>query len=134
MDANFLGYSLVNKLGMSTVPLKQATSLDDRVLCNVIHRSTPVILTFMDGHQEDVSFLLLHAPKHLLNLGYPWLTKHTPHIDLSTSKKLIWDRRCYNKCLKFLSANPACSLSGLWMNLPVCHLQKTQNSLIFHLF
>ncbi|XP_059827473.1 heat shock factor protein 5-like [Hypanus sabinus] len=38
-----------------------------------------------------------HAP---IVLGYPWLSRHNPHIDWSTRKMVSWSSFCHSTCLQ----------------------------------
>lgn len=77
-----MGYHVAKIIQLSKEELRQpllASALDVRLMCEVTHQTSPVTLTFNDGHQEKIYFRLYISVHHPLILSLPWLIKHNPH-------------------------------------------------------
>ena len=86
-DANLMDMALASQLGIGQVVLEEpihATALDGRLLCRVTHRSAPLPMTMSGNHNETLTFHLINSPQQPVILGYPWLTRHNPHIGDTT--------------------------------------------------
>ncbi|KAL1246642.1 hypothetical protein QQF64_034443 [Cirrhinus molitorella] len=82
-EGNFVDASLVARWGIPTTPLKRkliARALNDTILTQVTHVTSPVSLTVSGNHSEDIAFYLLESPGTPIVLGHPWLVRHSPHI------------------------------------------------------
>ena len=93
-DESFMDWRLAKRLDLELISLPkplEAHALDGRLLCRVTHRTRPIQFTISKDHTEALSFHLLNSPSHPLILGFPWLSKHNPHMDWSTGKILGWD-------------------------------------------
>lgn len=100
-DDSFIDEGLVERFGLSTEPLhepREASALDGRPLCMVMHRSQPFVVRFPDGHSETVNPFVYCSSGHPLVLGHPWLVKHKPHFDWSSGKVLGWGEECVVSC------------------------------------
>ena len=100
-DESFMDWRLAKRLDLELISLPkplEAHALDGRLLCRVTHRTRPIQFTISKDHTEALSFQLLNSPSHPLILGFPWLSKHNPHMDWSTGRILGWDRRCSVTC------------------------------------
>lgn len=73
-DANFTDATLVRKLGLTIIPMKQrlkATSLNGRTLWHVSQQTLQEM--FNADHVEQISFFPYTSLLEPLILGYPWL-------------------------------------------------------------
>ena len=90
-----MDWRLAKRLELEFISLPkplEAHALDGRLLCRVTHCTCPIQFTISKDHTEVLSFYLPNSPSHPLILGFPWLSKHNPHINWSTGRVLGWDR------------------------------------------
>lgn len=100
-DANLMDASLVRDLGLDTILLPEpldATALDGKLLWRVTHHTTPVEMSFPDGHKEILSFHVFESHQHPLVLGFPWLVLHNPSIDWALGRVKSWGCTCQKTC------------------------------------
>lgn len=92
-----MDWRLAKKLALELIPLPkplEANTLDGRLLCRITHRTQPLPLCIAHDHQELISFHLFDSQLYPLILGFPWLTKHNPHIDCATGRITGWRPEC----------------------------------------
>ncbi len=83
-DGNLMSYNLAKQLNLTCESIPQplsATALNGRLMCPVVHQTSPLSVILEDGHTEQMTFYLYHSTHHPLILGYPWLKQHNPQID-----------------------------------------------------
>uniref|UniRef100_A0A4W5LSY2 ribonuclease H n=1 Tax=Hucho hucho TaxID=62062 RepID=A0A4W5LSY2_9TELE len=95
--------SLAKKLSLPTESLSSplvVTALDGRPLGRgeINCQTLPLRLSILQ-HQEEISFHLIQSSAFPIILGYPWLLRHNPHIDWSTSTILEWGPTCHATCI-----------------------------------
>lgn len=86
-DESFVDCKLGNLLKLTVCALTQlleASAFDWRLFYSFTHRTKPIQIIITQGHSDQLNFHLFHLPLHPLVLGYPWLTKHIPCINVST--------------------------------------------------
>ena len=102
-DANIMTESLALQLGLERIPLDTpipAKALDGHLLGTVTHQTSPAHMLLSGNHHETIRFHLLASSNIPLILGYPWLRRHSPHIDWATGAILGWRNSCHQVCLK----------------------------------
>uniref|UniRef100_A0A671X748 Gypsy retrotransposon integrase-like protein 1 n=1 Tax=Sparus aurata TaxID=8175 RepID=A0A671X748_SPAAU len=112
-DDNFIDSNLVEQHGLLVTELevpKEVLALDSRQLDIVTHKTEPLKLTLSGNHQEHIELYVIKSPLTPIVLGLPWLTKHNPHIDWTTSTIRSWSNLCHAHCLH--SATPERSPSA----------------------
>lgn len=67
-----------------------ASALDGHLLGTVTHQTMPVHMLMSGNHHDTVQFHILRSPNPPLLLGYPWLHRHSLHIDWKTGSILGW--------------------------------------------
>ena len=105
-DESFMDWRLAKKLNLKLIPLPKALeahALDGRLLCRITHRTDLIQMTISQEHTESMSFHLLNSPSHPLILGFPWLSKHNPHMNWATGEVTGWDRNCSVTCIRAVS-------------------------------
>lgn len=87
-----MDFELAGKLNLPTLTLpkpSKASVLDDRLLCNIIHHTLPIKLTFPASHTEELCSHLCQASCPLI-LGHPRLISHNL-LDLSNVPSCCMD-------------------------------------------
>ena len=102
-DVDLLDWGMVKRLSIKTEILPRpitARALDGKILFNVTHVTEPITLTFADKHTEDIRFHLFNSALYPLILGFPWLTRHNPHIDWGSGRIKEWGFDCRELCFR----------------------------------
>ena len=102
-DVDLLDWGMVKRLSIKTEILPRpitARALDGKILFNVTHVTEPITLTFADKHTEDIRFHLFNSALYPLILGFPWLTRHNPHIDWRSGRIKEWGLDCRELCFR----------------------------------
>uniref|UniRef100_A0AAQ4QLT0 Gypsy retrotransposon integrase-like protein 1 n=1 Tax=Gasterosteus aculeatus aculeatus TaxID=481459 RepID=A0AAQ4QLT0_GASAC len=105
-DENFMDWRLAKRLNLKLIPLPkqlEAHALDGRLLCKITHRTDPIQMIISERHSEALSFYLFDSPSHPLILGFPWLSKHNPHMNWVTGEITSWDKDCSVTCIHAVS-------------------------------
>uniref|UniRef100_A0AAQ4PPB8 ribonuclease H n=1 Tax=Gasterosteus aculeatus aculeatus TaxID=481459 RepID=A0AAQ4PPB8_GASAC len=105
-DENFMDWRLAKRLNLKLIPLPkqlEAHALDGRLLCKITHRTGPIQMIISERHSEALSFYLFDSPSHPLILGFPWLSKHNPHMNWVTGEITSWDKDCSVTCIHAVS-------------------------------
>lgn len=102
-DGSIMDAALALQLGLRPEELPSpisASALDGHVLGNVTSQTNPVRMLLSGGHSETIQFLLLSTPAQPVILGFPWLCRHNPNIDWTTSSIREWGETCQQTCLR----------------------------------
>ena len=76
-------------------------------------------MTISKEHTESLSFHLFNSPSHPIILGFPWLSRHNPHINWTTGEVTSWDRSCSVTCIRAVSISKVSQASdGLSPSCP----------------
>lgn len=100
---NFLDEQVATQAGFRLEPRDKSCTMlamDGRLLATVTHRTEPLTLIPSGNHRETIQFYILTSPTTLLILGFPWLSKHNPHIDWSLVRISSWSSLCHSVCLQ----------------------------------
>ncbi|XP_060786982.1 alpha-2-macroglobulin-like [Neoarius graeffei] len=100
---NFMDLSLAQHLGIPTSgldPPLSVTALDGWPLGGgLVDLMSSTVHVRIDSHQEELSFHLIQSPEFPIVLGFPWLTRHNPHLDWGSRTILQWGPTCHASCL-----------------------------------
>ena len=93
--------SLAQRLNiLSLDPPLSVTALDGRPLGpGLVNQMTSAVRVQIDNHKEELSFHLIQSPDFTVVLGFPWLTRHNPHLDWTSRTILEWGPTCHATCL-----------------------------------
>ena len=121
-DESFMDWRLAKRLNLRLIPLPkplEAHALDGRLLCKITHRTDLIQMTISKEHTESLSFHLFNSPSHPIILGFPWLSRHNPHINWTTGEVTSWDRSCSVTCIRAVSISKVSQASdGLSPSCP----------------
>lgn len=115
-DSCLVSKTVAKQLGLGQVPLSHpipARALDGHEMGVITHQTAPVSMPLSGNHKETIQFHILNYPDLPLVLGFPWLRRHNPQIDWSTSSIRGWGTTCHLTCLKDAMSplQPVCTMS-----------------------
>lgn len=79
----------------STLSPREWTILDKSGHCT---QGSTIILSFKEGHSENLSFFEYISDLHPLILGLPWRRQHNTQINWSTGEIISWTEHCFESC------------------------------------
>jgi hypothetical protein len=99
----FINLSLVRKLGIPLVPLREPIALDvadGRPIESgaITHKTLPASM-IVGRHHEKIHFFVTNIGHHSIILGTPWLKKHNPSIHWPNSTIDFNSDFCKTKCI-----------------------------------
>ena len=99
-DFAFINESLVHRLQLPIKPLSQPRRirLADGDNCPNFVTHLAFSHTSIGGHYEPLVYLVAKLGSDII-LGYPWLQRHNPNIDFSTSTICFQSAYCLSYCL-----------------------------------
>uniref|UniRef100_A0A1A8D4D5 Gypsy retrotransposon integrase-like protein 1 n=1 Tax=Nothobranchius kadleci TaxID=1051664 RepID=A0A1A8D4D5_NOTKA len=101
-EQNLLDQLLVDRLGITTIPLEAPTrvvSLDGSFLTSITHKTVPVNLSISGNHHESLTFFVFPCHQSEIVLGHPWLSLHNPRINWVSNRVEEWSNQCHVSCL-----------------------------------
>lgn len=101
-DGDLISLEVVDRLQIPTEPLPTAlliNAINGSLIHKVVARTVPVKVTVSGNHNELMSFFVVKIMKPPIILGYPWLCRHTPHIDWVSGRILSWSPFCLLNCM-----------------------------------
>uniref|UniRef100_A0A8C7ZXU4 ribonuclease H n=1 Tax=Oryzias sinensis TaxID=183150 RepID=A0A8C7ZXU4_9TELE len=99
---DLISQEVVNKLRIPVEPLSPILvirAINGSVIHKVSSRTVNIRVSVSGNHTEFMSFYVVESLKPQVILGFPWLCKHTPHLDWSSGRVLSWSSFCLLNCL-----------------------------------
>uniref|UniRef100_A0A8C6NU91 Gypsy retrotransposon integrase-like protein 1 n=1 Tax=Nothobranchius furzeri TaxID=105023 RepID=A0A8C6NU91_NOTFU len=111
-DGDLMSQAVVSELLIPVEEVFPALSIhavNGSLIHKVTARTVPVTVTVSGNHTERMCFFVVDSLVPPVILGYPWLSKHCPHIDWVSGRVLTWSPFCLLNCLSAAPVRPVSS-------------------------
>uniref|UniRef100_A0A8C6PAB7 Gypsy retrotransposon integrase-like protein 1 n=3 Tax=Nothobranchius TaxID=28779 RepID=A0A8C6PAB7_NOTFU len=101
-DGDLISQEVVSALCIPVIPLSPALlirAINGSIIHRVTARTVPIKVTVYGNHSELMDFYVVDSMRPPVILGFPWLCKHSPHIDWCSGRVLSWSSFCLLNCL-----------------------------------
>uniref|UniRef100_A0A3P9IIZ6 Gypsy retrotransposon integrase-like protein 1 n=1 Tax=Oryzias latipes TaxID=8090 RepID=A0A3P9IIZ6_ORYLA len=109
-DGDLISQEVVDRLKIPTEPLSPALdihAINGSLIHKVSVRTVNISVSISGNHSETMSFYVVESLKPPVILGFPWLSRHKPHIDWASGRFLSWSPFCLLNCLSSASVRNA---------------------------